>query len=62
MARRVRRWVCVQRGVYSTTPGRDDWPSQALAALLRIGLPSALCGPSAGFLWGSCHTRGPTCT
>jgi hypothetical protein len=46
------RWVCVQRGVYSTSPGRDDWQSKALAALLRIGLPSALCGPSAGFLWG----------
>jgi hypothetical protein len=46
------RWVQVQRGVYSTTPGRDDWHARALAALLRVGIPSALCGPSAGFLWG----------
>jgi hypothetical protein len=53
------RWVAVQRGVYSTTPGRDDWESRALAALLRIGIPAALCGPSAGFLWGLIPHPGP---
>ncbi|NUO33966.1 MAG: type IV toxin-antitoxin system AbiEi family antitoxin domain-containing protein [Dermatophilaceae bacterium] len=53
------RWVLVQRGVYSTTPGRDDWHARALAALLRVGVPSALCGPSAGFLWGLVPHPGP---
>lgn len=53
------RWVVVQRGVYSTTPGRDDWHARALAGLLRVGAPSALCGPSAGFLWGLVPHPGP---
>ncbi len=46
------RWLRVHPGVYSTTPGRRDWDSTALAALLHVGLPSALCGPSAGYAWG----------
>jgi hypothetical protein len=45
------RWVQVHRGVYRTMPGRDDWISRAMAGLLRVGHPAALCGPSAGFLW-----------
>ncbi|HET8593941.1 MAG TPA: type IV toxin-antitoxin system AbiEi family antitoxin domain-containing protein [Intrasporangium sp.] len=46
------RWVQVHRGVYLTSPGRDDWEVRAVAALLAIGRPSALCGPSAGAAWG----------
>ncbi len=45
------RWVQVHRGVYLTTPGRDDWEMRCVAALLAIGAPSALCGPSAGAEW-----------
>lgn len=45
------RWVRRQRGVYSTLPGREDWLSRAMAGLLRVGAPAALCGPSAGYLW-----------
>lgn len=46
------RWTQVHRGVYLTTPGRDDWQMHSVAALLAVGAPSALCGPSAGFAWG----------
>ena len=41
------RWVALYPGVYLTTPGRDDWQMHAVAALLAVGRPSALCGPSA---------------
>ncbi|MGA8981017.1 MAG: type IV toxin-antitoxin system AbiEi family antitoxin domain-containing protein, partial [Pedococcus sp.] len=30
-----KRWVAVHEGVYLTRPGRDDWQTTALAALLR---------------------------
>jgi hypothetical protein len=46
------RWVQRHRGVYLTTPGRDDWDVRAVAALLAVGVPSALCGESAGAVWG----------
>lgn len=46
------RWVELYRGVYLTTPGRDDWEMRGVAALLAVGAPSALCGPSAGAAWG----------
>ncbi|MDN5795436.1 MAG: type IV toxin-antitoxin system AbiEi family antitoxin domain-containing protein [Intrasporangium sp.] len=46
------RWVQVHRSVYLTTPGRDDWTMRVVAALLAIGTPCALCGPSAGTAWG----------
>jgi hypothetical protein len=46
------RWVQRHRGVYLTTPGRDDWDVRAVAALLAVGVPSALCGESAGTAWG----------
>ncbi|MGN6752166.1 MAG: type IV toxin-antitoxin system AbiEi family antitoxin domain-containing protein [Intrasporangium sp.] len=46
------RWVQLHRGVYLTSPGRDDRMMRAVAALLAIGTPSALCGPSAGAAWG----------
>lgn len=46
------RWVQVHRGVYLTTPGRDDWELRAVAALLTVGTPSALCDVSAGIAWG----------
>lgn len=53
------RWVQVHRGVYQTLPGRDDWLTRAQAALLHVGTPSALSGPSAGYLWGLIPTPGP---
>src|SRR4051794_19597879 len=51
------RWVVMQQGVYLTRPGRDDWETSALAALLRAdsggkAADAALCGRSAAFLWG----------
>src|SRR5689334_16595081 len=51
------RWVAMQQGVYLTRPGRDDWETRALAALLRadsggMAADAALCGRSAAFLWG----------
>lgn len=51
------RWAAVQPGVYLTRPGRDDWETRALAALLRAdsggaAADAALCGRSAAFLWG----------
>ncbi len=42
----------MHRGVYLTTPGRDDLELRAVAALLAVGGPSALWGPSAGWAWG----------
>lgn len=53
------RWVQLHRGVYQTMPGRDDWLTRAQAALLHIGRPSALAGPSAGYLWGLVPAPGP---
>lgn len=55
---RTRRWVAVHPGVYQTTPGREDWETRAVAALLHVGAPSALCGPSAGFAWGLVESPG----
>jgi hypothetical protein len=51
------RWTRVHAGVYLTRPGRDDWHTTALAALLRADTPdgvaqAAFCGASAGYLWG----------
>lgn len=46
------RWMQCHRGVCLTTPGRDDWEVRAVAALLAVGVPSALCGESAGVAWG----------
>lgn len=51
------RWVRVHPGVLQTTPGRDDWTTRALAALLRIdsggvAADAALCGAGAAHLWG----------
>ncbi|HET7397924.1 MAG TPA: hypothetical protein VFJ94_05320 [Intrasporangium sp.] len=46
------RWLAVHPGVYLTMPGRDDWEMRAVAALLCVGAPAALCGPSAGHAWG----------
>jgi hypothetical protein len=46
------RWVQCHRGVYLTTPGRDDWDVRAVAGLLAVGVPSALCGESAAVAWG----------
>lgn len=50
------RWVAVHPGVYLTEPGRDDWQTRAVAALLFVGLPCALCGVSAARAWGLCTT------
>lgn len=47
-----KRWVQLHRGVYLTTPGREDGGTQCVAALLAVGAPSALWGPSAGGAWG----------
>lgn len=46
------RWVTVHPGVYQTMPGRQDWESFAVAALLHAGRGSALCDSSAGHVWG----------
>ena len=46
------RWTAPHPGVYLTTPGRDDWEVRAVAALLFVGGPVALAGPSAAFAWG----------
>ena len=52
-----RRWAPIHDGVYLTRPGRDDWQTTALAALLRCssGNPvadSAFRGRTAAHLWG----------
>ncbi|WP_374969806.1 type IV toxin-antitoxin system AbiEi family antitoxin domain-containing protein [Terrabacter sp. BE26] len=46
------RWTTAHPGVYLTAPGREDWEVRAVAALLFIGGPVALCGPSAALAWG----------
>lgn len=46
------RWVPVRSGVYLTEPGRQGWEVDAVAALLSVGRPSALCGVSAAHVWG----------
>lgn len=46
------RWTTSHPGVYLTTPGRDDWEVRAVAALLFVGRPAALAGPSAALAWG----------
>ena len=51
------RWLRVHDGVFLTKPGRDDWLSRALAALLYAGVGlepthAALAGRSALHLWG----------
>ncbi|MGN6754289.1 MAG: hypothetical protein ACTHJJ_17240 [Intrasporangium sp.] len=46
------RWIAIHPAVYLTEPGRDDWETRAVAALLFVGLPSALSGASAARAWG----------
>jgi len=51
------RWVRLHEGVFLTEPGRDDWRTTALAALLCVDLPGPTCGAafadtSAAFWWG----------
>ncbi|MFW5470395.1 type IV toxin-antitoxin system AbiEi family antitoxin domain-containing protein [Knoellia sp. CPCC 206435] len=51
------RWVRLHEGVYLTTPGRDDWRTTSLAALLAVDTSSPACGAAyaghaAAFLWG----------
>jgi len=46
------RWVQVHRGVYLTKPGRRDWESRMVGALLAVGTPCCLTGSSAGQAWG----------
>lgn len=51
------RWARLHEGVYLTAPGRDDWRTTALAALLCVDLPGPRCAAafadtSAAFLWG----------
>ena len=48
----VGRWVAVHPGIYLTRPGRDDWEVRAVAAMLFVGAPVALHGPSAALAWG----------
>ncbi len=52
-----KRWVAVHGGVYLTRPGRDDWQTTAMAALLRCSsghraADAAFRGRTAGHLWG----------
>ena len=51
------RWLRPHPGVYLTIPGRDDFATTATAALLAAqsgaaAADAALCGASAGHLWG----------
>src|SRR5690348_3631955 len=46
------RWTQMHRGVYLTMPGRRDWESWTVAALLAVGPPCCLTGVSAGQAWG----------
>lgn len=52
-----RRWERVHEGVFLTKPGRADWHSTSVAALLRVdsgrvAADAALSGRSAAYLWG----------
>ena len=46
------RWRLLSRGVYLTLPGRDDWLTRAIAALLACGEEAVLSHESAGHLHG----------
>jgi hypothetical protein len=51
------RWLRMHAGVFLTRPGRDDWLTTAVAALLAAqsgsnAADAALRGRSAGHLWG----------
>lgn len=51
------RWLRLHEGVYLTVPGRDDWRTTALAALLCVDVPGRECAAafadtSAAFVWG----------
>ena len=51
------RWRRLHEGVYLTAPGRDDWRTSALAALLCVDVPGLTCAAafaddSAAFVWG----------
>ena len=46
------RWSRVHRGVYLTTPGRDDWWTGALAAHLFCGPQAAWSHGTAGYAYG----------
>jgi hypothetical protein len=51
------RWLRLHEGVFLTSPGRDDWLTSAVAALLAAqsgsrAADAALRGRSAGHLWG----------
>lgn len=52
-----RRWRRLHEGVFLTVPGRDDWRTTSLAALLCVDLPgvesgAAFADESAAFWWG----------
>lgn len=49
---RTGRWTNPHRGVYLTRPGRDDWDTRAVAALLACGPRAALSHHSAARSWG----------
>ncbi|NUR17700.1 MAG: hypothetical protein HOQ13_15540 [Dermatophilaceae bacterium] len=42
----------IGRWTHCFEPGRQDWETSAVAALLHAGRGSALCDTSAGYLWG----------
>lgn len=46
------RWVRLHRGVYLTQPGRREWATFAVAALLAAGSGAALSHTSAAHLYG----------
>lgn len=59
-----RRWERVHLGVFQTRPGREGADVAMLAVLLRaqsdaLAADAALCGRSAGYLWGLVATPGP---
>jgi hypothetical protein len=45
-------WAHVHQGVYLTLPGRDDWRTRALAALLACGPNAAWSHRTAAHVWG----------
>lgn len=49
---RTGRWSRPHRGIYLTLPGRDDWDTRAVAALLACGPHAAPSHHSAARTWG----------
>lgn len=53
------RWVAIHPGIYQTLPGRQDWHTTAMAALLACGEGAALALGSAAYIHGLVARAGP---